>query len=342
MSLPRVRDTLTQGEDIVWTCKKLQEVEIKSSTITLSLSYIDRETKTTRTARAANFGTEASPWRLVLIDDWTRSLPHVLQGLMSIINTGTYNGFSLDAGSFIVATRNPEGEDYNVSGIDPAQLSRTIPIVYNTSEATFFEQLQAQSIDSSIMNFWMRHPELARPRQMTIHPIKEANCSRFRMLFSSIYEFIKYDQLVLNEVVNSMFGPEMLAMMLSDLRAEQPIDPDRILNGWGADLEKKINDYANNHQDVLTVTIQRLAYLLNASDTKVNPTQMKNVVHFMGALPQDSAFMMCKLLIDPGQPRRDEYVREIVSISESLPDNNNVVKMVIDLRASINQKLANV
>jgi hypothetical protein len=33
------------------------------------LSYIDKETKTTRTARAANFGYEPSPWRLVLIDD---------------------------------------------------------------------------------------------------------------------------------------------------------------------------------------------------------------------------------------------------------------------------------
>ena len=78
-----VRDTLSRHLTVVSGGGITDVAEITG------LSYIDRETKTTRTARAANFGTEASPWRLVLIDDWTRSLPHVLQGLMSIINTGT-------------------------------------------------------------------------------------------------------------------------------------------------------------------------------------------------------------------------------------------------------------
>jgi hypothetical protein len=64
------------------------------------------------------------------------------------------------------------------------------------------------------------------------------------------------------------------------------------------------------------------------------------VVKFLAALPQDTAFMLSKLLLDPGQPRSDEYAVEIVKISESFPDESNVVKMIINLRANINAKLA--
>lgn len=304
------------------------------------LQYIDKDTKTTMLARQAGFGQKnAAAWRLVLIDDWTRALPHMMQGLMQLINTGRHNTFALDMGSFIVCTRNPEGDDYNVSGIDPAQYSRTIPLVYNVSEKIFFEQLQAQKIDPDIINFWMKHPELAKPRQVKIEAVKEANCSRFKVLFSEIYEYIKYDQAVLNEVATSMFGPQFLSVMMADRRAQQPIPPHEIINNWGPAIEKKVEEYAKGHQDVLTVTAQRLAYHMNDKEVKLTNPELANVVRFMAALPKDSAFALSKLLIDQGQPKADDYSVRIAALAKQFPDDQNIVKQVVALRQSINSKL---
>lgn len=307
----------------------------------VGLQYIDPKTKQTKLARQESFGSSdnISPWRLVLIDDWTRALPHTMQGLMHILNEGRFNGFSMDPGAFIVATRNPEGDMYNVTGVDPAQYSRTIPFIYNVSEKTFFEQLAAQKIDPEIQNFWMKHSELARPTQIKSQPQKEANCSRFRMLFSQIYEYIKYDQAVLNEVASSMFGPEFLAQLMSSLRAHQPIPPEDILANYTDAIKNKLAEYAKGRQDVLTVTIQRLAYYLNDSDTKVTDKQIHNLVSCMVDLPQDSSFMLCKLLCDEGQPRSNEYINKLASISKQFPADKNIVKRIVDLRMAINKKL---
>jgi hypothetical protein len=258
---------------------------------------------------------------------------------MSIINTGRHGDYTLDPGSFIVCTRNPDGEDYDVDGIDPAQLSRTIPIVYNTNEKTFFEQLQAQDIDPEIINFWMKHPELARPKQAKIQPVKEAQSSRFRMLFSEIYEYIKHDQAVFNEVVSSMFGAEFLSVLMADKRAQQPIDPVEIINNWNPALEKKVTEYAKNHPDVLAVTAQRMAYFLNDKDTNVTDPELTRVIQFMVSLPQDTSFMLAKLLMDVGQPKADNYALRIASLSRQFPDDKNIAKQMMALRSNINNKL---
>lgn len=303
------------------------------------LKYIDKDSKTTKLARSAMLGDGDSAWRLVLIDDWTRALRHIKQGLMQIINTGRHSDYWIGAGSFIVCTRNPEGDDYDVDGIDAAQFSRTIPIVYNANEKTFFEQLEAQKIDPEMINFWTKHKELCKIPQVKIEPVKEAASSRFRMLFSEIYEYAKYDQAVLNDIANSMFGPQFLAMMMADRRAQQPIAPHEILSNWGPHLEKKVEEYCKGHQDVLAVTAQRMAYYLNDKDTKVGNDELANLVRFSAMLPKDSAFMLSKLLIDDGQPRADFYATRIAALSKQFPDDQNIVKQVIALRGSINQKL---
>ncbi len=305
------------------------------------LQYIDPKDKQTKLARQEAFGGAGqSTWRLVVIDDWTRALPHVLQGLMHIMNEGRFNAFSLDKGAFIVATRNPEGDEYNVSGVDPAQYSRTIPIAYNVDEKTFFEQCQAQKIDPDMLNFWMRHPELCRPRKVKVDAVKDANCSRFRMLWNSVYDFIKYDQIVLNEVATTMFGPNFLTTFLADRRAQQPIQPLEILDNFNPKTEKTVQEYIKSHQDVLTVTAQRMAYYLNDKDTTTTDAQLLNLIKFMAILPDDTAFMLSKLLVDEGQPKRDLYSVKISSLGKQLPNGSNVAKKIVDLRNNINKKLA--
>lgn len=301
----------------------------------------------TRLARSVAYGDDDmgdlppdQRFRVILIDDWTRSLSHVLQALKEIINRGRFNSFRIPPNAFIICGRNPEGGDYNVTGIDPAQLSRTIPISYEARVETFYEQLQLQQSNQTMMNFWLRHTELCTPKTFKVEPVPEAKCSRFNTLWTHYYDYLEHDDLACQKVALSMFGPQFLPMIQTWKRAEQPIDPKDILSKWSPAMATKLEDYTKKgHQDVLTVTLQRLGYFLNDPSTNVPDAELDHVLDVMNVVPEDSAFMLGKLLMEKGQPRREHYSQRLSALGANRPAEENANKRIIKLRNAINEKM---
>lgn len=63
---------------------------------------------------------------VLLLDDWTRASNVFIQAVMELIDKGEYVSWKVPEKTLIVMTENPEGGDYNVAEIDPAQRTRYV------------------------------------------------------------------------------------------------------------------------------------------------------------------------------------------------------------------------
>lgn len=94
---------------------------------------------------------------LLILDDFTRSNPTILQATMELINKGSIGGNFLPKNCRIILTTNPSddgGEEYLVSEIDQAQRTRYIEIKVKLGLNDFLEHLKTcKNIDKRFVQF---------------------------------------------------------------------------------------------------------------------------------------------------------------------------------------------
>lgn len=90
---------------------------------------------------------------IVLIDDYTRAQPHILQGIMQFIQHGDLWGTKLPKGWIIVTTSNPDNGDNNVQSLDDAQITRSQNYTWVPDVKAFQEHLLDSGVDYRLVSF---------------------------------------------------------------------------------------------------------------------------------------------------------------------------------------------
>lgn len=90
---------------------------------------------------------------IVLIDDYTRAQPHILQGIMQFIQHGDLWGTKLPRGWIIVTTSNPDNGDNNVQSLDSAQITRSQNYTWIPDVKAFQEHLLDSGVDYRLVSF---------------------------------------------------------------------------------------------------------------------------------------------------------------------------------------------
>jgi hypothetical protein len=108
---------------------------------------------------------------ILLLDDYTRADPRMIQACMDLINTQEYISWKLPKDWTIILTTNPDGGDYHVNSMDVAQTTRFISCDLKFDVDCWAQWAEETAMDGRCINFILKHPEVVtestNPRAIT-------------------------------------------------------------------------------------------------------------------------------------------------------------------------------
>jgi len=108
---------------------------------------------------------------ILLLDDYTRADPRMIQACMDLINTQEYISWKLPKDWTIILTTNTDGGDYHVNSMDVAQTTRFISCDLKFDVDCWAQWAEETAMDGRCINFILKHPEVVtestNPRAIT-------------------------------------------------------------------------------------------------------------------------------------------------------------------------------
>jgi len=123
---------------------------------------------------------------ILLLDDFTRGLPMVMQACMTLVEEYCYGSWKLPKNSIIMLTTNPDNGEYSVSSLDTAQKTRMRYIEMKFDAQSWAQWAEGDGIDSRCINFVLGNPELFNDKSDGIGGSKEYNARIMTKFFNDI------------------------------------------------------------------------------------------------------------------------------------------------------------
>lgn len=276
---------------------------------------------------------------IIVFDDATRCLPHIMNAVMQLWIDGEYNGLVLPDGWNIICTGNPEGE-YNVTSMDSAQWSRMLVIGYTRPNELFYEQLERQDIHDDLKNVWMSTEEdTVSPPQLTLE--LPTNNDRLKMIFGRVYPYLLGDDQALTIAAKSMFGPKFLTILASMREKDRPISPDDILNNW-EEVAPTLKRYIESRRtDLVNIsTVRLLTYMTSKNPDEFTEDQYANVARLGEALPSSEQTLLVTRLTGDNGGKGQEFGK-LLKLA-CMKTDSTFAKTVRETIVSIERRLAGV
>lgn len=97
---------------------------------------------------------------ILLLDDFTRASPMVMQAMMTIVEERRYDSWELPKNTIIMLTTNPDNGEYNVASLDLAQKTRFRYVEMEFCVDAWAQWAESYGIDGRCINFALAHPEI--------------------------------------------------------------------------------------------------------------------------------------------------------------------------------------
>jgi len=241
--------------------------------------------------------TEEGP-SILLFDDWNRASIRIVKGIMQLFQNYGLLSWKLPKGCNIVLTGNPDEQEYLVTTIDDAILTRikSVTLKEDAKEWALWAEGQ-DDLDARGINFILRYPEMmvgssrTNPRTLSefFRALKhigslDSNENRDRMNMQA--------EALLDEgtisTMNTFFTRDI----------ELIIEPEQIVNGDRKAIEhlKDLMGKKEPRIDIIGIMCERLyGYLVKFTD-KPTPDQIKNFQKFITdeRIPDDLRHGICR------------------------------------------------
>lgn len=97
---------------------------------------------------------------ILLLDDYNRANPRIMQACMELIDRGTYISWSIPKNCTIVLSSNPDDGQYQVSYEDNAMKTRRIKLDVEFDIKPWAKWAESENIDERLINFALLYPEI--------------------------------------------------------------------------------------------------------------------------------------------------------------------------------------
>ena len=249
---------------------------------------------------------------ILLLDDWNRSSVRIIKGIMQLLQNYRMVSWGLPDGCNIVLTSNPDDQDYLVSSLDAAILSRIRHITLMEDAKEWSVWAAAAELDSRGINFVLSYPEMMVGKERT-NPRTLSELFRF---LSSVPDFSdeksRYWQ-VAKMMADSLLDEETVTTLMVFLTrdVEMIVEPEAILAGDAQALAhlRGLMQRKEKRIDVLGVVCDRLYAHMMKPQTEADDASVDNFQKFitMPELEEDMRHNMCLRIAkvrDNGQMQR--------------------------------------
>jgi hypothetical protein len=233
---------------------------------------------------------------ILLLDDWNRASQRIIKGVMQLLQNYGMVSWKLPRGCNIVLTANPDEQEYLVTSLDPAILTRIKSITLKHDAKEWAVWAARENLDHRLVSFVLQYPEMMIGKERT-NPRTLAELGRVLRKFktiSSTDEFRRFRTQALS-LLDEETVTSMIVFMERDV--ELVLRPEQILDGDPsvAPHVKKLMTAKEKRIDVLSVMCERLyAHILNPS-VKPTPKLVANFQSFLclPEVPDDIRFGIC-------------------------------------------------
>ena len=265
---------------------------------------------------------------ILLLDDWNRASGRIIKGIMQLLQNYAMVSWSLPPGCNIVLTGNPDEQDYLVTSIDSAILTRirSATLVHEAKEWAVWAQ--GAGIDSRLISFALSYPEMMVGPERT-NPRTLAEFGRNLKRVPDVKS--KENQKKFMMMGNSLLDEDTVrtSMVFFERDVEMVIEPEQILAGeeW---IEKKVSKLmkadarGEKRVDVIGVICDRLFAYVVQPDVDPKKNEIENFQKFVttGSLPEDLRHNLCL---------RIARVRDNGRMQKWIMHNKLLTKMIMDV-----------
>jgi len=241
--------------------------------------------------------TEPGP-SILLLDDWNRASVRIIKGIMQLLQNYGMVSWKLPKGCNIVLTANPDEQEYLVTSLDSAILTRIRSVTLKHDVKEWSVWAQANKLDSRGISYLLQYPEMMIGPERT-NPRTLAQCFRDMRRIPDLKA--KSDFVRMKTLASSLLDDQTVSSMIVFMErdVELILEPERILAGrdWTG-IEKHMNKLVSGAEkriDVLGVMCDRLYAHLVQPETKADAASVDNFQRFltMSEIPEDLRHSLC-------------------------------------------------
>ena len=199
-----------------------------------------------------------SDFKILLIDDYTRAAPHILQALMEVLDQKETTSWKLGPEWSIVLTENPANGSYQVEEVDAASASRKITWNVKYDNEIWCEWALNNQIDQRLVNFVINSHGDIYGKNDALNP----------RIVTKLFDTIKY--------VPDFSSNEGKAFVMHNAHSIVP-------GKDGVAFAALLNSFINDNLDKIPTPEQ----LLNYKDTKTVISKLKECITVKGQYRND-------------------------------------------------------
>lgn len=247
---------------------------------------------------------------ILLLDDWNRTSIRIIKGCMQLLQDYGTVSWKLPPGCTIVLTGNPDEQDYLVTSIDKAILTRIKSVTLLHDAEQWAVWAAANGCDGRGINFILRYPEMLLGRERT-NP-------------RTLTEFFRYLNLVGDMTVESnrqrakmqahgLLDDETVAAMFVffEREMEMIVEPQDIIRGdpKATSHVKDLMSRQEKRLDILGIICERLYGYVVRPEMDPEPDKVKRFQDFitLDCIPDDMRHSVCRRIAkvqDDGKSQR--------------------------------------
>jgi len=249
---------------------------------------------------------------ILLLDDWNRASIRIIKGCMQLLQDYGMVSWQLPAGCNIVLTGNPDQQDYQVTSMDSAIITRIQSVTQRTDKAQWALWAQENGVDPKVINFVLMYPEMLIGRERTC----PRSIARFGQSLNygwseptpkngkQIKEEDRWKWIV--PLAKSLLDDETIAAIVAFFNTdlEKVISPEEILN---ADNQDAINEKLlkllppgseDQRTDIVSIILERLYIWIIQEDCEVSDRRIENFQKFIinETIPDDARYSVIRRL----------------------------------------------
>lgn len=242
--------------------------------------------------------TEPGP-AILLLDDWNRASVRIIKGIMQLLQNYGMVSWKLPHGCNIVLTANPDEQDYLVTSIDNAILTRIRSVTLTHEAKEWAVWATGAGLDPRGINWVLRFGQEMMIGSERTNPRTLAQCFRDmkRIPDLSSKEQVTRFKTMASSLLDDATVSSLIVFMERDV--ELIVEPDQILGGkdwpWIEAHIAKLMGGREKRVDVLGVICDRLYAHLVQPKTQPDKSAVTNFQKFvtMDTVPEDLRHNLC-------------------------------------------------